>query len=123
MTNGAHLLAGSTFSKKHTGRTSFQPFRIQEQMSDAILAAGPQLIWGIAPPGTGKTAVIPHLLNLFPQDHTLVFVCAALPVVIGVGQIAMSLGLPYALVKDKRITPAWSCGKVGSKFENVGLAS
>eukprot|EP00392_Amoebophrya_sp_AT5.2_P009090 g9118.t1 len=109
MKNGAHLLAGSWFAKKHVGRTSFQPFRIQEQMSDAILTEGPQLVWGIAPPGTGKTAVVPHLLNLFP-DHTLVFVCAALPVVLGVGQVATSLGLPYALVKNKRITPAFSCG-------------
>ncbi|CAD7945636.1 unnamed protein product [Amoebophrya sp. A120] len=110
MKNGAHLLAGSWFAKKHVGRTSFQPFRIQEQMSDAILTEGPQLVWGIAPPGTGKTAVVPHLLNLFP-DHTLVFICAALPVVLGVGQVATSLGLPYALVKNKRITPAFSCGR------------
>lgn len=111
MRHGAHLLAGSSFAKRHTGRTSFQPFKIQEQMSDAILADGPQMIWGIAPPGTGKTAVVPHLLNLFPADHTLVFVCAALPVVLGVGQIANSLSLPYALVKNKRITPGWACGR------------
>ncbi|CAD7967446.1 unnamed protein product [Amoebophrya sp. A25] len=110
MRNGAHLLAGSSFAKKHVGRTSFQPFKIQEQMADAVLSEGPQLVWGIAPPGTGKTAVVPHLLNLFP-DHTLVFVCAALPVVLGVGQVACSLGLPYALVKNKRITPGFSCGR------------
>ncbi|CAE8698639.1 unnamed protein product [Polarella glacialis] len=60
--------------------------------------------------GTGKTAVVSHLLNLFP-GHNLVFVCAALPVVLGVGRIANSLGVPYAFVKGKRLTPSFACGR------------
>eukprot|EP00439_Symbiodinium_sp_Y106_P022864 s1523_g2.t2 len=66
--NGAHLLAGSGFAKKHR-TTVFKPFKIQELMIDAILQPGPQLVFGIAPPGTGKTAVVSHILNLFPV-HT-----------------------------------------------------
>jgi len=108
--NGAHLLGGSYFSKRHAYKTTFSPFKIQEQMSEAILDDGPQLIFGIAPPGTGKTAIVPHLLNLFP-DRTLVFCCAALPVILGVGQIAFSLGIPYAFVKGHRITPSYACGR------------
>lgn len=65
---------------------------------------------GIAPPGTGKTAVAAHILNLFPA-HTLIFCCAALPVVLGVGRIANSLGIPYAFVKGRRITPSYACGR------------
>lgn len=107
--NGAHLLAGSSFTKKHRS-TVFKPFKIQEDMVDAIFRAGPQLVFGIAPPGTGKTAVASHILNLFPA-HTLVFCCAALPVVLGVGRIANSLGMPYAFVKGRRITPSFSCGR------------
>ncbi|CAE7749142.1 abfD, partial [Symbiodinium necroappetens] len=59
--NGAHLLAGSGFAKKHR-TTVFKPFKIQELMIDAILQPGPQLVFGIAPPGTGKTAVVSHIL-------------------------------------------------------------
>eukprot|EP00933_Yihiella_yeosuensis_P069900 TRINITY_DN7698_c0_g1_i1.p1 TRINITY_DN7698_c0_g1~~TRINITY_DN7698_c0_g1_i1.p1 ORF type:complete len:1103 (+),score=325.60 TRINITY_DN7698_c0_g1_i1:65-3310(+) len=107
--NGAHLISGSSFTKKHKS-TVFKPFKIQEQMVDAILSPGPQLIFGIAPPGTGKTAVVSHLLNLFP-GHSLVFCCAALPVVLGVGRIANSLGVPYAFVKGRRLTPSFACGR------------
>ncbi|CAE7319717.1 abfD [Symbiodinium sp. CCMP2592] len=60
--NGAHLLAGSGFAKKHR-TTVFKPFKIQELMIDAILQPGPQLVFGIAPPGTGKTAVVSHILS------------------------------------------------------------
>jgi len=77
---------------------------------DAVLQPGPQLIFGIAPPGTGKTAVVAHLLNLFPS-HCLVFCCAALPVVLGVGRIANSQGIPYAFVKGRCITPSHACGR------------
>jgi len=107
--NGAHLLAGSGFAKKHR-TTVFKPFKIQELMVDAILQPGPQLVFGIAPPGTGKTAVVSHILNLFPA-HTLVFCCPALPVVLSVGRIANTLGLPYAFCKGRRITPSYSCGR------------
>merc|ERR1719311_365939 len=107
--NGAHLLAGSNFAKKHR-TTVFKPFNIQEQIVDAITQPGPQLAFGIAPPGTGKTAVVSHILNLFPA-HSLVFCCAALPVVLGVGRISNSLGIPYAFVKGRRITPSYSCGR------------
>mmetsp|Transcript_97219 Transcript_97219/g.182815 ORF Transcript_97219/g.182815 Transcript_97219/m.182815 type:complete len:1094 (-) Transcript_97219:84-3365(-) len=107
--NGAHLLAGSGFAKKHRS-TVFKPFKIQELMVDSICKPGPQLVFGIAPPGTGKTAVAAHILNLFPA-HTLVFCCAALPVVLGVGRIANSLGIPYAFVKGRRITPSFACGR------------
>lgn len=107
--NGAHLLAGSPFAKKHR-TTVFKPFKIQEQMVDSILQPGPQLVFGIAPPGTGKTAVVAHILNLFPA-HTLVFCCPAMPVVLGVGRISNTLGIPYAFVKGRRITPSYSCGR------------
>jgi hypothetical protein len=107
--HGAHLIAGSSFMKRHRS-TVFKPFKIQELMVDAILQPGPQLIFGIAPPGTGKTAVVSHLLNLFP-GHSLVFCCAALPVVLGVGRIANTLGIPYAFVKGRRITPSYACGR------------
>lgn len=107
--HGAHLLAGSAFAKKHT-TTVFKPFLIQEKIVDAITKPGPQCVFGIAPPGTGKTAVVAHLLNLFP-GHTLVFCCAALPVVLGVGRISNTLGIPYAFVKGRRITPSYSCGR------------
>jgi len=105
----AHLIAGSSFMKRHKS-TVFKPFKIQELMVDAILSPGPQLVFGIAPPGTGKTAVVAHLLNLFP-GHSLVFCCAALPVVLGVGRIANTLGVPYAFVKGRRITPSYACGR------------
>eukprot|EP00397_Hematodinium_sp_SG-2012_P002463 GEMP01002469.1.p1 GENE.GEMP01002469.1~~GEMP01002469.1.p1 ORF type:complete len:1021 (+),score=252.22 GEMP01002469.1:44-3106(+) len=108
--HGANLLGGSYFSKRHANKTTFCPFKIQELMSEAILEPGPQLVFGIAPPGTGKTAIVPHLLNLFP-DRVLVFCCAALPVVLGVGQIANTLGIPYAFVKGHRITPSYACGR------------
>jgi len=107
--HGAHLIAGSSFMKRHK-TTVFKPFKIQQDMVDAILSPGPQLVFGIAPPGTGKTAVVSHLLNLFP-GHSLVFCCAALPVVLGVGRISNSLGLPYAFVKGRRITPSYACGR------------
>lgn len=107
--NGAHLLAGSGFAKKHR-TTVFKPFKIQELMIDAILQPGPQLVFGIAPPGTGKTAVVSHILNLFPV-HTLVFCCPALPVVLSVGRISNTLGIPYAFCKGRRITPSYSCGR------------
>merc|ERR1719359_2644017 len=55
--NGASLLAGSAFAKKHIS-TVFKPFLIQEQMVEGIFKPGPQLIFGIAPPGTGKTATV-----------------------------------------------------------------
>jgi hypothetical protein len=116
--NGAHLLAGSNFIKRHRS-TIFKPFGIQEQMVDAINSPGPQLVFGIAPPGTGKTAIVSHLLNCFPS-HSLVFCCAALPVVLGVGRIANSLGLPYAFVKGRRITPSYSCGRgLGTHVDNL----
>merc|ERR1719506_579670 len=115
--NGAHLLAGSFFAKRHIS-TVFKPFSIQEQMADAIFRPGPQLLFGIAPPGTGKTATVSHLLNLFPA-HTQVFCCAALPVVLGVGRIANTLGLPYAFVKGRRITPSFACGRgLGTFVDN-----
>jgi len=107
--HGAHLIAGSSFMKRHKS-TVFKPFKIQELMVDAILSPGPQLVFGIAPPGTGKTAVVGHLLNLFP-GHDLVFCCAALPVVLGVGRIANSLGTPYAFVKGRKLTPSYACGR------------
>jgi len=107
--NGAHLLAGSGFAKKHR-TTVFKPFKIQELMIDAVLQPGPQLVFGIAPPGTGKTAVVSHILNLFPV-HTLVFCCPALPVVLSVGRISNTLGIPYAFCKGRRITPSYSCGR------------
>ncbi|CAJ1416473.1 unnamed protein product [Effrenium voratum] len=107
--NGAHLLAGSGFAKKHR-TTVFKPFKIQELVTDAILQPGPQLVFAIAPPGTGKTAVVAHILNLFPV-HTLVFCCPALPVVLSVGRISNSLGIPYAFCKGRRITPSYSCGR------------
>lgn len=107
--NGAHLLAGSNFAKKHR-TTVFKPFNIQEQIVDAITQPGPQLVFGIAPPGTGKTAVVSHILNLFPA-HSLVFCCPALPVVLSIGRICNSLGHPYAFVKGRRITPSYSCGR------------
>eukprot|EP00928_Gymnodinium_smaydae_P014152 TRINITY_DN15141_c0_g3_i1.p1 TRINITY_DN15141_c0_g3~~TRINITY_DN15141_c0_g3_i1.p1 ORF type:complete len:1123 (-),score=352.51 TRINITY_DN15141_c0_g3_i1:114-3035(-) len=107
--HGAHLLAGSAFAKKHR-TTVFKPFKIQEYMVDAILKPGPQLVFGIAPPGTGKTAVVSHILSLFPA-HSLVFCCPALPVVLGVGRIANTLGIPYAFAKGRRITPSYSCGR------------
>lgn len=107
--NGAHLLAGSSFAKKHR-TTVFKPFKIQELMIDAVLQPGPQLVFGIAPPGTGKTAVVSHILNLFPV-HTLVFCCPALPVVLSVGRISNTLGIPYAFCKGRRITPSYSCGR------------
>jgi len=107
--HGAHLLAGSSFMKRHKS-TVFKPFKIQELMVDAIIRPGPQLVFGIAPPGTGKTAIVSHLLNLFPA-HSMVFCCAALPVVLSVGRICTMLGLPVAFVKGRRITPSWSCGK------------
>merc|ERR1712187_270755 len=75
-------------------------------------------VFGIAPPGTGKTAVVAHVLNLFPA-HTLVFCCPALPVVLGVGRICNSLGLPYAFCKGRRITPSYSCGRgLGTHVDN-----
>jgi len=107
--NGAHLLAGSHFSKKHR-TTVFKPFTIQELIVDAILKQGPQLIFGIAPPGTGKTAVVAHILNLFPA-HSLVFLCPALPVVLSIGRIANTLGIPFAFCKARRITPNYACGR------------
>jgi len=107
--NCAHLISGSFFMNRHK-TTVFKPFGIQIQMVDAIMRPGPQLVFGIAPPGTGKTAVVAHLLNLFPQ-HCLVFCCAALPVVLGVGRISNSLGIPYAFVKGRRLTPSFSCGR------------
>mmetsp|Transcript_53663 Transcript_53663/g.85351 ORF Transcript_53663/g.85351 Transcript_53663/m.85351 type:complete len:1090 (+) Transcript_53663:51-3320(+) len=107
--NGAHLLAGSPFAQKHR-TTVFKPFKIQELMVEAIMQPGPQLVFGIAPPGTGKTAVVAHVLNLFPA-HSLVFCCPALPVVLSIGKIANSLGLPYAFCKGRRITPSYSCGR------------
>merc|ERR1719238_1908801 len=107
--NGAHLISGSSFMKRH-GTTVFKPFGIQEKMVDAIYSPGPQCVFGIAPPGTGKTAIVPHLLSLFP-GHSLVFCCAALPVVLGVGRIANSIGVPYAFVKGRRLTPSYSCGR------------
>ncbi|CAE7564279.1 abfD [Symbiodinium sp. KB8] len=61
--NGAHLLAGSGFAKKHR-TTVFKPFKIQELMIDAILQPGPQLVFGIAPPGTGKTAEPPTDISM-----------------------------------------------------------
>lgn len=106
---GAHLISGSSFMKRH--QTSvFKPFGIQEKMVVAICEPGPQCVFGIAPPGTGKTAVVCHLLSLFP-GHQLVFCCAALPVVLGVGRISNSLGVPFAFVKGRQITPSYSCGK------------
>jgi len=107
--NAAHLISGSSFMKRHKS-TVFKPFKIQESMVDAILQPGPQLVFGIAPPGTGKTAIVAHLLNLFPC-HSLVFCCAALPVVLGVGRIANTLGIPYAFVKGRRLTPSYACGR------------
>lgn len=107
--HAAHLISGSSFMKKHK-TTDFRPFKIQELMVDAILQPGPQLIFGIAPPGTGKTAVVAHLLNLFPC-HNLVFCCPALPVVLAVGRIANTLGIPYAFVKGRRLTPSFACGR------------
>lgn len=107
--HGAHLISGSSFMKRHK-TTVFKPFKIQELMVDAILSPGPQLIFGIAPPGTGKTAIVSHLLNLFP-GHCLVFCCAALPVVLGVGRIANTLGVPYAFVKGRKLTPSFACGR------------
>ena len=56
--NVRHLLAGSNFAKRHIS-TVFKPFLIQELMTDAVFSPGPQLIFGIAPPGTGKTAIVP----------------------------------------------------------------
>jgi len=106
---GAKLLAGSSFSQKHRS-TVFKPFKIQELMVDAMVSEGPQLVFGIAPPGTGKTAVVAHLLSLFPS-HSLVFCCAALPVVLGVGRISNTMGIPYAFVKGRRLTPSYSCGR------------
>lgn len=115
--HGAHLIAGSSFMKRHK-TTVFKTFKIQDSMVDSLLNPGPQLVFGIAPPGTGKTAVVSHLLNLFPH-HTLVFNCAALPVVLGVGRIANSLGLSYAFVKGRRITPSYSCGRgLGHPVDN-----
>jgi replicative superfamily II helicase len=107
--NGAHLLAGSPFAQKHR-TTVFKPFKIQELMVDSVMQPGPQLVFGIAPPGTGKTAVVAHVLNLFPA-HSLVFCCPALPVVLSIGKISNSLGLPYAFCKGRRITPSYSCGR------------
>jgi hypothetical protein len=107
--NGAQLLAGSNFMKRHK-TTVFKPFKIQELMVDAIASPGPQLVFGIAPPGTGKTAVVSHLLSLFP-GQSLVFCCAALPVVLGVGRICHTLGVPYAFVKARRLTPSYACGR------------
>jgi len=107
--HAAHLISGSSFMKRHKS-TVFKPFKIQELMVDAVLNPGPQLIFGIAPPGTGKTAVVAHLLSLFPS-HNLVFCCAALPVVLGVGRISQSIGMPYAFVKGRRLTPSFSCGR------------
>jgi hypothetical protein len=107
--NGAHLIAGSSFMKRHKS-TVFKPFKIQELMVDAILNPGPQLLFGIAPPGTGKTAVVAHLLTCFP-GHSLVFCCAALPVVLNVGKIANTIGIPSAFIKGRRITPSWACGR------------
>jgi len=115
--NGAHLLAGSNFMKRHRS-TVFKPFSIQEQVVDAMNAFGPQLVFAIAPPGTGKTAIVSHLLGCFP-GHSLIFNCAALPVVLGVGRIANSLGIPYAFVKGRRITPGFICGRgLGSHVDN-----
>jgi hypothetical protein len=117
--HGAHLLAGSNFAKRHIS-TVFKPFLIQELMTDAVFSPGPQLIFGIAPPGTGKTAIVSHMLQLFPH-HSLVFCCAALPVVLGVGRIANSLGIPYAFVKGRRITPSYACGhRLGTYVDNEG---
>merc|ERR1711957_431156 len=107
--NGAHLISGGSFLKRHA-TTVFKPFGIQQQMVHAISEPGPQCVFGIAPPGTGKTAVVCHLLSLFP-GHQLVFCCAALPVVLGVGRISNSLGVPFAFVKGRQITPSYSCGK------------
>jgi len=104
-----HLIAGSTFMNQHR-TTVFKPFAIQEKIVEAICAPGPQLVFGIAPPGTGKTALVSHLLSLFP-GHSLVFLCAALPVVLGVGRISNMLGIPYAFVKGRRLTPSYACGK------------
>merc|ERR1719460_2204339 len=117
--NGAHLLAGSNFMKRHRS-TVFKPFSIQEQVVDAMNAFGPQLVFAIAPPGTGKTAIVSHLLGCFP-GHSLIFNCAALPVVLGVGRIANSLGIPYAFVKGRRITPSYACGhRLGTYVDNEG---
>merc|ERR1712137_735085 len=107
--NGAHLIAGSSFMKRHR-TTVFKPLGIQEKMVEAIYSPGPQCVFGIAPPGTGKTAIVCHLLSLFP-GHSLVFCCAALPVVLGVGRIANTLGVPFAFVKGRKITPSYSCGR------------
>jgi len=115
--NCAHLISGSFFMNRHK-TTVFKPFGIQIQMVDAIMRPGPQLVFGIAPPGTGKTAVVAHLLNLFPQ-HSLVFCCAALPVVLAVGRISNSLGIPYAFIKGRRLTPSFSCGRGLGTHENT----
>jgi len=129
--HGAHLISGSSFMKRHR-TTVFKPFGIQEKMVEAIYCPGPQCVFGIAPPGTGKTAVVCHLLSLFP-GHSLVFCCAALPVVLGVGRISNTLGLPFAFVKGRRITPSYSCGRglghvtdgmfddIGGKIDAIGL--
>jgi len=39
------------------------------------------------------------------------FCCPALPVVLGVGRICNTLGLPYAFCKGRRITPSYACGR------------
>merc|ERR1712216_786455 len=44
--HGAHLLAGSAFSKRHRS-TVFKPFTIQEQVVDAMNTPGPQLVFAI----------------------------------------------------------------------------
>ncbi|CAK9102824.1 unnamed protein product [Durusdinium trenchii] len=41
----------------------------------------------------------------------LVFCCPALPVVLSVGRISNTLGIPYAFCKGRRITPSYSCGR------------
>lgn len=116
--HGAHLISGSSFMKRHR-TTVFKPFAIQTTMTDAIIRKGPQLVFGIAPPGTGKTAIVSHLLNLFP-GHSLVFLCAALPVVLGVGRISNHLDIPYAFVKGRRLTPSYSCGRgLGTHVDNM----
>eukprot|EP00434_Breviolum_minutum_P011513 symbB.v1.2.010151.t1/scaffold660.1/size175713/8 len=49
--------------------------------------------------------------QLVDLDRWLVFCCPALPVVLSVGRISNTLGIPYAFCKGRRITPSYSCGR------------
>ncbi|CAE7561459.1 GIP [Symbiodinium natans] len=78
-----------------------------EQAADLLTKALPSArisellaIWGLLEYSAQST----------PQVR-LVFCCPALPVVLSVGRISNTLGIPYAFCKGRRITPSYSCGR------------